>query len=61
MIIQVMKIVILWIISLWGSIYIGSLTPTLWKQKNYRGAVGAAILAGLTLFLPLVFSLLRGM
>ncbi|MBY3620749.1 hypothetical protein HGO21_14430 [Acinetobacter sp. CUI P1] len=61
MTIQVMKILILAIVSLWGSIYIGSLTPTLWKQKNYRGAVGTAILAGLTLFLPLVFSLLRSM
>jgi hypothetical protein len=61
MIIQVAKIVIMGIVSLWGSIYIGSLTPTLWKQKNYRGAVGVAILAGLTLVLPLAISLLRGM
>ncbi|SEK96436.1 hypothetical protein [Paenibacillus sp. OK003] len=53
------KLFILGILSLWAGIYIGSLAPTLWKQKNYRGAAGTAILAGLTMVLPVVFTLIR--
>lgn len=53
------KLFILGVLSLWASIYIGSLAPRLWKQKNYRGAAGTAILAGLTMVLPLVFTIIR--
>ncbi|RKP55031.1 hypothetical protein D7Z26_07315 [Cohnella endophytica] len=56
MIIQIAKIGLLAVISLWASFYIGSLTPQLWRQKNYRGSVGIAVLACLTFILPLAFA-----
>ncbi|WDQ32005.1 hypothetical protein PTQ21_27040 [Paenibacillus marchantiae] len=53
------KLFILGVLSMWAGVYIGSLAPRLWKQKNYRGAAGTAILAGLTMVLPVVFTLIR--
>lgn len=58
MIIPIAKTGLLMAVSLWASFYIGSLTPQLWRQKNYRGAVGVATLACLTLSMPLTITLL---
>jgi hypothetical protein len=55
----IVKLFILGVLSLWAGVYIGSLAPRLWKQKNYRGAAGTAILAGLTIILPVAFTLMR--
>lgn len=35
------------VISLWVLVYSGSVVRWLWQQRNYRGAVGLAILASL--------------
>lgn len=43
--------------SLWSSVYVGSLAPQLWRQRNYRGAVGVVVLACLTLILPTLLTL----
>ncbi|MNW11243.1 hypothetical protein D3C71_2086460 [compost metagenome] len=57
MIQQIAKFGILAAISLWSSVYVGSLAPQLWRQRNYRGAVGVAVLACLTLILPTLLTL----
>lgn len=59
MIFQIAKITMIGIFSLWAGFYVGNLIPQLWRQKNYRGAVGAAMLSGLTMVLPVMFSLLN--
>lgn len=35
------------LVSLWLLVYSGSLVRWLWQQRNYRGAVGLAILASI--------------
>ncbi|TCP53403.1 hypothetical protein EV586_106152 [Tumebacillus sp. BK434] len=45
------------VVSIWGSVYIGSLTLPFWRQRNYRGAIGIAILAFITLLLPPLITL----
>lgn len=57
MIVQAFKLFLLCVISLWGCVYVGSLTPKLWRQKNYRGAIGVGIMACLTLVLPTLITL----
>lgn len=46
-------------VSIWGCVYVGSLVPQLWRRQNYRGAIGVGVLAGLTLILPILLSLLQ--
>lgn len=51
---HVVMFTILGLFSIWGCVYVGSLAPKLWKQKNYRGAIGVSILAGFTLIVPVL-------
>ncbi|ANA82646.1 hypothetical protein PVOR_19609 [Paenibacillus vortex V453] len=59
MMLQIAKLTLVGIFSLWAAFYVGSLTPQLWRQKNYRGAIGAAVLAGMTMVVPVLFTLLN--
>ncbi|NIK76480.1 hypothetical protein FHS15_001605 [Paenibacillus castaneae] len=56
---QILMYTALAFFSLWGSVYVGSLAPQLWKQSNYRGAVGVVILAGFTLVIPILLRVIR--
>ncbi|MGG1638586.1 hypothetical protein MHH56_12085 [Paenibacillus sp. FSL K6-3182] len=51
---HVVLFTILGLFSIWGCVYVGSLAPSLWKQKNFRGAIGVSILAGITLVVPVL-------
>jgi len=51
---HVILFIILGLFSIWGSVYIGSLAPRLWKQKNVRGAIGVSIISGFTLIVPVL-------
>lgn len=56
---QIAKWVLIAIVSTWASVYVGSLAPQLWRQRNYRGAIGVVILASIVLVLPIVLSIYR--
>lgn len=45
-------LVLIFLLSLWAAIYTGSVAATLWARRNYRGAVGAGLVAGLVLVVP---------
>lgn len=45
-------------VSIWGSVYVGSLAPQLWRQQNFRGAIGVTMLACMTLILPTLLTCL---
>lgn len=40
------------LVSLWAGVYTGALALALWRRKQYRGAVGTALIATLVLILP---------
>lgn len=45
-------LVLIFLLSLWAAIYTGSVAAALWARRNYRGAVGAGLLAGMVLVIP---------
>lgn len=45
-------LVLIFLLSLWAAIYTGSVAAALWARRNYRGAVGAGLLAGTVLVIP---------
>ncbi len=57
--IQNIKVVFIALLSVWACVFVGSLMPSLWRQKNYRGAVMTALLAASALILPVAITLIK--
>lgn len=49
-----MRLIAMAAVSVWATIYTGSLSLALWKRRNYRGSIGVALLALCTLVFPTV-------
>ncbi|CDN41124.1 MULTISPECIES: hypothetical protein [Paenibacillus] len=56
---QNLKIAFIALLSIWASLYVGVLIPSLWRQKNFRGAIIIAILSASALTMPVAITLIK--